>query len=79
MLASAGYDRSEIESEQRILSVRHERVWGRHFDSIMSTPSDRLLFFKKLGKFVAGEISDLYTPLVLTADEERYEYPKWQR
>lgn len=76
MLASAGFNRREIEDEQQILSRRHERVWGRHFDSVMSTPSNRLPFFQKLGRFVAGEIADLYTPLVLTSDEERYEYPK---
>jgi hypothetical protein len=76
MLASAGFTRSEIESEQKILSLRHEQVWGPNFDSIMATPSDQLPFFKKLGRFAAGEISDLYSPLVLTPDEDRYEYPK---
>ena len=76
MLASAGFNRREIEHEQQILSLRHERVWGRYFDSIMSTPSNRLPFFQKLGRFVSGEIAELYTPLVLTSDEERYEYPK---
>jgi hypothetical protein len=76
MLASAGYNREEIEREQAVLSIRHERVWGRHLESIMSCPSDQLLFFKKLARFVTGEITDLYTPLVLTAQEENYEFPK---
>jgi hypothetical protein len=74
ILASAGYDRSEIEREHQLLSVRHERVWGRNFESIMSCPTEKLPFFNKIGQFARGEIEEIFTPLILTATEERYAY-----
>lgn len=74
MLASAGYDRSEIEREQQILSRRHERVWGSYFDTILECPSDKLPFFAKLREFISGNLSELYNPLVLTAEEKNYTY-----
>jgi len=61
VLAAAGYARSELEREQQSLFTLAERVYGRHFESIMSRKTAELPFYRKLGEFVAGRRATMFT------------------
>lgn len=66
ILAAAGYHQAELEQEQQVLFERCARVYERHFDSIMSLPSQQLPFFRKVSDFVVGKVPNIFSPLSLS-------------
>lgn len=65
LLAAAGFDRSELEKEQLILVDRCRQVYGRHFERILSTPTNQLPFFVKVKDFMSRKTSKIFTPFTI--------------
>ena len=64
MLSAAGFQRGEIEAEQKAIIERSDPIIRRYFESSLARPVEKLPFYAKLGAFAAGQASSLFTPFV---------------
>lgn len=63
MLSAAGYNRAQIESEQRRIFSASAPIIERYFDKSLARSVDQLPFYGKLNAFAGGVSNSLFTPL----------------
>jgi hypothetical protein len=74
MLSAAGFQRAEIEAEQKIIFKRSNPIIERYFESFLARTVEKLPFYAKLAAFAAGQAPSLFTPFV--AADERSPAPR---
>ena len=66
MLAAAGYDRAQIETEQTRIFSASTPIIERYFEKSLVRSVDQLPFYRKLNAFAVGSSKSLFTPICIT-------------